>query len=365
MRAAEKLLGCEYHHFAHVDDGHVLLRSLSWSIPRHLHEHIDTIQPTTSFLRTLPQGRYDPYGGVPPPKWDTEGSVPTFDELVDEDKLERGHLDVPELEDMPPNPRPNDACNRLAISPMCLRVLYGLFDYVPQATSTNRIGIVNFSGNVNNHSDINMFLERYRPDAAKAGAAYNIETVLLAGGDNQQTPNTEYQMQHKKGLEGAVDAETLIGISHPTPLLAWNVGGHAPMLPSSGPVQPTANEPFWEWLQYLLAQPTLPHVISVSYADEEQTVPLSYAKRVCAAFAQLGARGVSVVVAAGDEGVGVESACGSGANKTDFIPVFPASCPFVTAVGATRHWDPVMTAFDGRSGFFTGEMSSSDKNLLK
>lgn len=357
VRTAERLLGCEYHEFEHAEDGHVLVRTLSWSIPSYLHQHIDTIQPTTSFLRTMPQDRY---GGVPPPEWETAGRMPTYDELVDEDKLDRGHLDIPELQDLPANPQPIDACNRLAVSPLCLRVLYGTLNYVPQATWSNKMGLVNFLGNVNNRSDVNMFLERYRPDAARAGAAHKIETVLVAGGDDQQTPNTEEQMKQKKGLEGAVDAETMIGVAHPTPLMAWNVGGRAQLIQRRA--KASANEPYLEWLQYVLAQSTLPHVISISYADVEQTVPLSYAKRVCAGFAQLGARGVSVIVSAGDHGVGSEGACRSkdGTNRTEFMPSFPASCPFVTAVGATRHLDPVMVAFDGRSDFVSGKTPSSD-----
>lgn len=85
-------------------------------------------------------------------------------------------------------------------------------------------------------------------------------------------------------------------------------------------------------------------------------VPLSYASRVCAEFAQLGtyqvlnrwngaiefiegdvlgARGVSVMFGSGDGGVGdgdpnpATQQCFSndGRNVTMFIPEFPASCP--------------------------------------
>jgi subtilase family serine protease len=38
--------------------------------------------------------------------------------------------------------------------------------------------------------------------------------------------------------------------------------------------------------------------------DDESTVPIAYADNTCNLFAQLGARGVSVTVAAGDSGVG-------------------------------------------------------------
>jgi tripeptidyl-peptidase-1 len=87
------------------------------------------------------------------------------------------------------------------------------------------------------------------------------------------------------------------------------------------------------WLNYLRSQEEIPQVISTSYGDDEPTLPKSYAQRVCRGFAQLGARGVSVLFSAGDHGVaGRNGTCPGG----KFVPHFPASCPWVTAVGGTR-----------------------------
>jgi tripeptidyl-peptidase-1 len=61
-------------------------------------------------------------------------------------------------------------------------------------------------------------------------------------------------------------------------------------------------------------------------------------------MATLGARGVSLLFSSGDGGVGVgndnpnaHKKCQSndGHNVTKFLPSFPASCPYVTAVGGT------------------------------
>ncbi|KAM3454510.1 hypothetical protein MY3296_002967 [Beauveria thailandica] len=350
----QDLLQCRYFEFQNVHDGAVLVRTTDWSIPEHIAPYIDVIQPTNSFFRPKPSSRY---GGPPPPDWEQEGRLPTYAELVDEDILDRGHLDTPTIDELPRNPTVDDACNRLAITPLCMRVLYGTLSYRPRSVATNSMGVVNFLGNNNNRSDIRRFLEKYRPDAAAAGAAEKFETVLLAGAQDQQTPNTAEQFARHMGLEGALDVETILGIGHPTPLKTWSVGGQPPFRASVDKVR-NANEPYMEWLRHLLEQDDgeLPSVVSVSYADEEQTVPEAYAKRVCAAFAQLGARGVSVIVASGDEGVGRDGACVSndGKNTRRFMPAFPASCPFVTAVGATRHFHPVMAGFDGRSDFVTG-----------
>ena len=86
-------------------------------------------------------------------------------------------------------------------------------------------------------------------------------------------------------------------------------------------------------------------------------VPRAFANRVCAGFAQLGevfeslshlnvltehagARGTSLMFSSGDGGVGdgdsnpATQSCftNDGRNATRFIPGFPSSCPFVTAV---------------------------------
>lgn len=45
---------------------------------------------------------------------------------------------------------------------------------------------------------------------------------------------------------------------------------------------------------------------------------------ICNAYAQLGARGVSVLFASGDGGVSGNQASN---DCTQFVPVFPASCP--------------------------------------
>ena len=116
------------------------------------------------------------------------------------------------------------------------------------------------------------------------------------------------------------------------------------------------NEPYADFLQYILNLDNIPPVISSSYGDDEQTVPESFAIRVCSSFAQLGARGVSFLCASGDNGVGTSGKCVSndGKNTSTFLPSFPDGCPFVTSVGATKNFNPEVAAFDPRNNFASG-----------
>jgi tripeptidyl-peptidase I len=93
------------------------------------------------------------------------------------------------------------------------------------------------------------------------------------------------------------------------------------------------NEPYLDWLEFIMIQKTIPQTISTSYGDDEQTVPRDYATSVCNMFAQLGAMGISVLFASGDGGVGGNSKANTvtclsndGTNRTEFLPIFPSSC---------------------------------------
>lgn len=54
VEKVEELLATTYSVFRH-DDGSTLIRAPGWSLPKYLHEHIDVIQPTSSFFRPKKQ----------------------------------------------------------------------------------------------------------------------------------------------------------------------------------------------------------------------------------------------------------------------------------------------------------------------
>ena len=108
-------------------------------------------------------------------------------------------------------------------------------------------------------------------------------------------------------------------------------------------------EPFAAWLETLSKTPddAIPQVFSISYADDENEVDKAYASRVCLEFQKAGARGVSVLVASGDFGVGGNTM----QDCVEFVPTFPASCPWVTAVGGTWFQRPEQGAQFSGGGF--------------
>ncbi|KAI4854549.1 subtilisin-like protein [Aureobasidium sp. EXF-8845] len=327
------MLNTQYSLYERKSDGRVLVRAPQWSLPEFLLDHIETIQPTSSFFCPVAQKKR---AESQTDDRSTKDRLPTYEEMVEDDLVDHGHLDIPDPQNFTTIPTAAQACNRLAVSPFCIRTLYGTIEYECQNSKGNGIGIVNFNGQSNNRSDLEMFLNKYQKDAAAANAAYTFKTEIVNNGVDQQTRLETQRPEVFNDLEGALDIQTAIGVGFPVPVTAYNVGGK--------PQYETVvdNEPYLEWLHYVLAQDQLPPVISISYADEEHTIPEAYAIRVCNEFSQLGARGVSVILASGDNGVGQHC------EDDD------ASCPFVTAVGATRLEGSEVVAFDARGGFVSG-----------
>ncbi|CAD0100445.1 unnamed protein product, partial [Aureobasidium mustum] len=201
-------------------------------------------------------------------------------------------------------------------------------------------------------SDIRSYLEKFRPEAV--GIADTFQIVKIAGAQDNQGVLSDDQLEAGLNLESDMDAELAMGISWPTDFMAWSTGGMPPFIPDLATPTDT-NEPYLEWMTYVLAQDTLPQVISISYGNSKQTVPYSYAKRVCDGFKQLAARGISVLVSSGDYGVGPNGTCFSNSNvsQSRFLPMFPASCPWVTSVGATEEFEPevAVSRFGSGAGF--------------
>ena len=330
INAIENLLSTEYFVFQHSEGGY-LVRAPEWSLPQHLHDHITAIQPTTSFFSPGKLGR-------------------TFKEVLDISSA----IPPPSTNDPHRNTDPAiaAACDAELVTPLCLRTLYGTVNYTLQSANTNKIALNDFIGESNNRSDTKIFLQNYRPDAVSGADTFKVE--IIAGGNDEQTQETAAELAAGKGTEGNLDSEILISMTYPIPLIAYSTGGNPPFIPDL--VTPTStNEPYLDWLNHVLNQTSLPQVISTSYADDEQTVPHSYALSVCSGFAQLGARGVSLFFGSGDSGVGPPGDCltNDGHKTSTFLALFPASCPYITSVGATK-FIPEIVATDGGNKFASG-----------
>lgn len=87
-----------------------------------------------------------------------------------------------------------------------------------------------------------------------------------------------------------------------------------------------------DWVNQVIAMPNPPLVHSVSYGnDEVQQTSVEYMDECNTQFMAAGTLGLSILFAAGDQGVWGRSGVGATYN-----PDFPAGSPYVTAVGGTN-----------------------------
>ncbi|KAF9450673.1 subtilisin-like protein [Macrolepiota fuliginosa MF-IS2] len=317
---AEKMLNTTYYVWKHLESGDYLVRTTSYSLPVDVHAHVDVVQPTTMF------GRFK----------GSKSTVVSIGDAPDAPKISTSTIDIGNGIMVDPS------CNT-TITVTCLEQLYNATSFQRQGKGT--IGITGYLEQNANIQDLETFFAEQRPDAVGS----NFTFISVAGGINNQSLAAA-------GDEANLDVQFAFGISHPVPATFYSTAGRPPFIPDVNTPTDT-NEPYSDWLDFVLSHPNPPSAISTSYGDDEQTVPESFAKKACQGFAQLGARGVSLMFSSGDGGVGdndpnpATQTCftNDGRNVTRFIPGFPASCPFVTAVGGTTNVPEVAV-----SRFFSG-----------
>jgi tripeptidyl-peptidase-1 len=280
---ANDLLGASYLLYRHVETNDTILRTVRYALPEALHTHVRTVAPTTYFASTRTQ-----------------------------QQLPRSHSGEVESEN-PIEVLPR-ARGVLPVTPAFLRSLYGTTEITPAATGMNMIGVTGYLGQYPSPLDLSIFMDHYRTDGIDA--EFTVEEVN-GGGYDPGNP----------GAEANLNIQITQGIAYPVPQIFYSTGGTPPNIPSSNSPTADRSEPYLDWLKYMLDQDNVPPTITTSYGVDEQTVPEDYAREVCNLFAILGDRGVSLLFASGNGGVGDgDCMANDGSGKVRFLPLFPASC---------------------------------------
>ncbi|KAJ7188899.1 tripeptidyl peptidase A, partial [Mycena filopes] len=317
LSTAEDMLSTRFGIFEHSKTGRRVVRTLNYSLPQTLLPHITFVHPTTAFLDPLRHGlRSD------------------------------ADLAAPRLAKRPAALNQSDftSCVQI-VDPPCARKLYNIGNYTAAARGNNRIGVAGYLDIWARPDSFRLYLDDYIPEAV--GSNYTFDVVNITG---PFTPNPASD-------EGNLDTQLAIQVAYPIPMTYYTTNSVPPYIPDENQdgERPGVNEPYLDFINHLLALDEPPTVVTTSYGDDEQTVPQDYANAVCQGFAKLGARGVSVLFSSGDQGLGVSDLptciANTGANETTFLPVFPASCPYVTTVGETGGIFPQVAVLGSGSGF--------------
>ena len=270
---ANRLLGASYRIYRKRDTNETIIRTVGYALPAVLHAHIQTVTPTTHFASmrvTRQTERRRSFGGTQAQTQEMSGALVTSRYLATNE-----------------------------IFPSLLRWLYGSYNYDTAAEDRNSLGIAGFD-EFPSQGDLNKFNTELHTGAY----AETFEIVELNGVVGPYSRNP--------GWEANLGIQYAGGMAYPTPLVFYNTG--------------LDGDPFLALLRTLTDDEDTPQTISIAYTlGDEEKVPPNQAIPICDLFMQLGARGVSVLIGSGSNGVG-EGDCKDMSGNDRFLPDFPASC---------------------------------------
>ena len=277
---ANQLLGASYQLYRNLKTNDTIIRTVGYALPAVLHTRIRTVAPTTYFpftrgMQKTPRVR--PFGGAASQARAASGDVKA--------------RQVP------------------GITPSVLRWLYNTTEYRPKAIDRNTLGILGIDNEYPSQDDLTRFMTRYRPEGADATF-----TVVQwnGGGHDSRNPSPGPNL----GVQYAT------AMAYPTPVVFYSVGGN---IRHDALGRPIAGDMYREWLRNLLLDSDIPQTISISYGHSELDLPPNYEFSLCLLFAQLGARGVTVLAASGMDGVGAGN-CRNADGDVRFVAEFPSTC---------------------------------------
>ncbi|RPD58338.1 family S53 protease [Lentinus tigrinus ALCF2SS1-7] len=291
VHQANALLDANYTKFEHKASGTEVLRTLSYSLPAEIKQHLSFVYPTTQF--------------IPPAT-----GKPTYKPLGSSARAVQERA-VP------------SSCASQT-TPACLQALYNI-PTTPATASSNNIHVAGYLSEIANLSEVQTLARTYRKDITNP----TFKIVSIDGGvtSGQGT------------FEASLDIDYTV-------LLATNV----PV--SFDSVGDSSIQGFFDLNDYLLGLDSTPYVFTTSYGFYEYSFDDDHdiANALCDDYMQLSARGTSILYSSGDGGVSGAQSASCPNNK--FVATFPSGCPYVTSVGGTTGVSPE-TGVDFSSGGFS------------
>ncbi|KAJ5112796.1 hypothetical protein N7532_000841 [Penicillium argentinense] len=354
----EKLLNTEYYVYSHSETGRPHVACREYHVPRSVRQHVDYITPGITLREVTGLGKTSS-GNLQ--KRRQNGEPPIIGPIAKPiEQLLGGLLDF---------------CD-IAVTPQCIKTMYNITDG-KKSTKGNELGIFEGLADVYSQEDLDLFFSTFANeipsgthpilkavDGAKAPAP-----ILSAGPESDLDFQISYPIIWPQNSI-LFQTDDMVYESNYTFRGFLNTfldaidGSYCDTISPLDPPYPNPQEGGYKGsLQCGVYEP--PNVLSISYGSAEADLPISYQRRQCNEFMKLGMQGVSVVVASGDSGVAgrqgdpTPSNC-LGEDGKVFAPDFPASCPYMTAVGATviplggsstGHDEVATTRFGSGGGF--------------
>lgn len=216
------------------------------------------------------------------------------------------------------------------VTPAVIKKTYGISGVKPSGSEKNRQAVAEFQGQAMRPSDLGTFFKKYVHNAPPSAAAVH-----------EFVPN---KRGTGVGIEASLDIQYIMGVAPGLLTDFWSQAN----ADFCGDLQ--------KWSSLILSTSDVPLVHSVSYGWQGNLSQIGCKKAQVADidtnFAKLAVKGITIIFASGDSG--------SGYSDSLLYPSWPASSPWVTAVGATRfenqtvgHPEMASDQFGSGGGFST------------
>ncbi|KAI0833489.1 subtilisin-like protein [Trametes gibbosa] len=323
---AERLLATKYYVYQHEDGSEDVGCHHGYHLPEHVREHVDLVTPTLHFEK-VKLGAHAR----------RKRSLSAAGKMKKPTGAPKRLMNMSHADDI-------KDCDKAATLD-CFRALYEFHPELKE-TKRNTIGVVELADQTLNANDLKLFLEKFNPEAAN-------QLPTFFGIDTESQYPDFAETDENLISEPDLDFELAIGLLGPQQdVFLYQVGGSGSInflldafdgsfCTFEGGDDPDLDGPLD--VKEDCGGTTPPaNVISISFTGGEDFPPF-YMERQCNEFGKLSMMGVTFLFASGDNGVASngDNLCLS-ANGTAvpgpgrFLPNFPSTCPYVTAVGATQ-----------------------------
>jgi len=237
------MLSANYTDFRHIIKNINITRTLSFVLPYYLSNHVITITPTTTF--------------------------PHFSLFIDSIQSNQLKLNRKKRQD-------NHCLCQDYTQPCYLRHRYDIHEYRALSSTNITLSIIGLIDQYINDNDTDIFLNKIDQNNDIVKPKINI-----LGYNNQSIP----------GREASLDVQYALAIARGIQITFWSIQN--------------TNDPFSDFLFQLADMKYPPNIISISYGFSETTNDYTlFQKAINQELQKAAARGITIIAATGDSGVG-------------------------------------------------------------
>jgi tripeptidyl-peptidase-1 len=273
VNMANKVFDADFHVYSHPLAAHKVIKTESASLPEELEAHVTHVPHVSYFPHVQKKVKFTPQLGVADNTLAAAASSSNY------------------------------------VTPQLLSQYYGIDNTVVSNGATQ--SLFEALGQQFDNDDLNTFQSQF--------GLYENNITDIVGND---IPSACFESTGADNCgEANLDVQYIMAIAQMAETTYWNIDN-------------SASDPFLDWVEALSYYSNPPQVHSISYGGGEDSSNNDMTV-FNTEIQKLGLQGITVIVSSGDDGA-AGNAARSDTSYCGYSASFPASSPYVTAVGATQ-----------------------------